>query len=210
MDPLQHLSQKLLAERVYRSLQQQQPAPPTTAPPPYTPSETNNVDTDTDTDFEDEDEDEDEDEPTPSSSSSSPIKLTINAAHSIQGSNNLVPTSPTPLADATKFSAVLLAAVKQLNAAAETSTGAKRALKVDLTINCGITVIGDRNVVGNVGLKAKTSVHVAAAASPIDRQSSLPAAAAVIGAKRMAEDDGDEGGESIDGPAAKRLAIDGS
>ncbi|KAK3672666.1 hypothetical protein LTR78_007478 [Recurvomyces mirabilis] len=186
MDPLQHISQKLSAERTYQSLRQQQPTPPTTAPPPYTPSESNDADTDTDS--------EDEDE---AARSPSPVKLTINAAHRIQGSNNLVPTSPTPLADATKFSAVLLAAMQQLNAAAaaETSTGtARRALKVDLTINCGITVIGDRNVVGNVGLKAKSSLVANDGAGPANGNVVAPAhghgspSAVVVGAKRKAGD----------------------
>ncbi|KAK4560441.1 hypothetical protein LTR86_005637 [Recurvomyces mirabilis] len=208
MDPLQHLSQKLSAERTYQSLRQQQPTPPTTAPPPYTPSERNDVDTDTDSD--------DEGEPTPSSP---PVKLTINAAHRIQGSNNLVPTSPTPLADATKFSAVLLAAVQQLNAAAaaaEASTGtARRALNVDLTINCGITVIGDRNVVGNVGLKAKSSLAANDVAGASNGNVVAPThghgspSAVVVGAKRKGGDvwDGDDDAEGDAGPAAKRLAV---
>jgi len=187
MDPITQLCQKLDTERTYQSLQptQQQQATPETAPPPYTPS-----DTDTDSDAED-----DDDEP----DTSSPLKLTINAAHSIQGSNNLVPTSPTPLADATKFSTVLLAAVKQLNnAATESSSKSKRALKIDLTINCGITVIGDRNVVGNVGLKQKPTAQ--AVAGPGTPFSGHVAGNALAGAKRKVEDDGDE-------PEAKRAAL---
>lgn len=156
MHPLEQLCQKLNAERTYQSTRERQP-PPETAPPPYTQSDT------------DSDSDDDEDE------ASSPMRLTINAAHSIQGHNNLVPTSPTPLADATKFSALLLAAVKQLNSVAGVaSETTRRSLKVDLTINCGIMVIGDRNVVGNVGLKPKSPAQ--AVAGP----------GAMLGAKRKA------------------------
>ena len=155
MDPITQLSQKLLAERARQGPQQQRSPPP----PPYAPSDSG----------EDSDNDEhEEDEP-----ASSPLKLTINAAHSIQGSNNLVPTSPTPLADATKFGTILLHAVKQLNNA-HVKSG--RAVKVDLTINCGITIVGDRNVIGNVGLKPKAPSN--AIGSP----------GAVAGAKRKAED----------------------
>ena len=166
MDPTTQLCHKLNAERTHQSLRQQ-PTPPEMAPPPYTPSDT------------DSEPDDDEERDT-----SSPLKLTINAAHSIQGSNNLVPTSPTPLADATRFSTILLAAVNQINNAA-TEGKAKGPLRVDLTINCGITVIGDRNVVGNVGLKPKPAAQ--ATAGPGATLASQPVNA-VAGAKRKVED----------------------
>ncbi|KAK4547384.1 hypothetical protein LTR36_001040 [Oleoguttula mirabilis] len=185
MDPIEQLCHKINTERTYQSLRQQ-PTPPETAPPPYTPS-----DDDSDSD--------DDDEP----DTSSPLKLTINAAHSIQGSNNLVPTSPTPLADATKFSTILLAAVKQLNSVADNAGDGKsrRAVKIDLTINCGITVIGDRNVIGNVGLKPKSSAQ--AMAGPGDIMGGQ-AANAVTGAKRKAEAD------FVEEPEAKRTAVGGA
>lgn len=145
MDSLTHFTQKIMIERARQGLQPQASDPiPETAPPPYTPSEDNNNDDDSDSDS---DSDEELDDP--------PIKLTINAANSIQGSNNLVPTSPSPLADATKFSALLLHAVNRINAAGSGSRSKGR-VNVDLTINCGVTIVGDRNVVGNVGLKAKS------------------------------------------------------
>lgn len=183
MDPISQLCQRLNAERTHQSLRQQ-PTPPDSAPPPYTPS-------DADSDSDDEN---DDDEP----SSSSPLKLTINAAHSIQGNNNLVPTSPTPLADATNFSTILLAAVKQLNNAAANGAEAQvqRSLKVELTINCGITVIGDRNVIGNVGLKPRSSGQAAPGAVPDDQASGNAAASA----KRKAEDD------EVEQPETKRIA----
>ncbi|KAK4507436.1 hypothetical protein PRZ48_001171 [Zasmidium cellare] len=188
MDSITRLSQKILAERAARNGPQH---PPSTAPPPYSES-----------DMESDDEDDSDDE----TSSSSPLKLTVNAAHSIQGSGNLVPTSATPLADATKFSTLLLHAVNQINAAnklASTSTTptCRRPIKVDLTINCGITVVGDRNVIGNVGVKPKAPNGVAAPALPAST------AAAVAGAKRKSEEP--NAGEE---PAAKKVATkeDGS
>ena len=165
MDPFTQISQKLLAERARQASQQQQRSSlPEAAPPPYTPSDSG-----------DDSDDEQEAEP------SSPVKLTINAAHSIQGSNNLVPTSPTAIADATKFSTVLLHAVNQINNATNTSDlKSRRSVKVDLTINCGITVVGDRNVIGNVGLKPR------ALPSAVDVPDTVLGSNVVAGAKRKA------------------------
>ncbi|KAI7523288.1 hypothetical protein KC331_g18755, partial [Hortaea werneckii] len=156
----------------------------------------------------------------------------LNAAHNIQGSNNLVPTSPSPLADATRFTTLLLAAVKQLNAAATSDPlsssssrifpAAKRAppLTVDLTINCGITIVGDRNVVGNVSLKPKAPAQAfagpAAAAHPPTSTTATTAVAgaaaaaggttdhAVAGAKRKADHDDEVSGEAR---CAKKVAL---
>jgi hypothetical protein len=178
MDPIAQLSQKLAAEQVYQSIRQQ-PTPPETAPPPYTPS-------DLDSDSEDEDEADEE-----------PMKLTINAAHRVQGSNNLVPTSATPLADATRFSTLLLTAVNQINRTAEARP--RRGLKVDLTINCGITVVGDRNVIGNVAVKPRTPAQAVAGPSV----ATCSASSSVAGAKRKAEDDE----SSLDGREVKRASL---
>ena len=169
MDPITQITNKIMAERA-RQTQSQLPSPPADAmpPPPYADS--------------DSDSDADDDEP------SSPIKLTINAAHCIQGSSNLVPTSPTPLADATKFSTLLMATINQINKAnqADSETKSRRALNVNLTINCGITVRGDRNVIGNVGVRQKSGA--AAMAGP----SAVMGSNAVAGAKRKAEEGDDE------------------
>lgn len=183
-------------------------------PPPYSPAES-------DSDMDDDDSDDsDDDEPIV------PVKLTINAAHQIRGSNNLIPTSPNALADATRFSTLLLHAVDQINAANGLSRSSQQQqpqrrrkvmLKVDLTINCGITVVGDRNVIGNVGLKPKTAgaggVMVGNLANAvIDLPNTANAAAAgptppttpaaVAGAKRKAE--GEPVCEAEGGSAAKR------
>ncbi|KAM3418736.1 hypothetical protein BST61_g4710 [Cercospora zeina] len=173
MDSITHLTHKLLAER---ARQQQEQKPTEAAPPPYSATD------------DDSDDEADEDE------QSLPMKLTINAAHNIQGCNNLVPTSVSPLADATKFSTILLQAISQINGAQGATNLAskpRRALKVDLTINCGITIVGDRNVIGNVGLRAKSPAETIAPC----------AAAAVTGAKRKAE------GEPSEEPNAKKPAV---
>jgi len=118
-------------------------------------------------------------------------KLTINAEHKITGQGNLVPLNPSALADATKFSAILLSAIARLNAAANADGdgGQTRQLCVDLTINCGVTVMGSRNVVGNIGLKRKAPVPMPDGSKAAEVV--LGAEGAVGGAKRKA-DDGDD------------------
>ncbi|RMY66614.1 hypothetical protein D0863_08320 [Hortaea werneckii] len=234
MDSLAQLSQKVNTEQttqsLYQQLHQQQQPTPDSAPPPYMPSEHDDFEDDSDEDS-DEDNEPIHHHPTPPS----PLKLTLNAAHNIQGCNNLVPTSPSPLADATRFSTLLLAAVQQLNAAAAAaaaseppshpfpsssrrSPASKRApLSVDLTINCGVTIVGDRNVVGNVCLKPKAPAQAFAGPAAAHPSTSTANAAtagagtaaatpdhAVVGAKRKVEADGDVGGE---GRWAKKVAM---
>ncbi|KAK4636078.1 hypothetical protein CLAFUW4_01939 [Fulvia fulva] len=173
MDSIAHLTQKLLRERARNNQL------PETAPPPYSESDMEDSD--------DDDDDQDEEE-------AEPVKLTINSAHRIHGSNNLVPTSSTPLADATKFSTLLLHAINQINAAnANARDSRRRPLKVNLTINCGLEIVGDRNVVGAVGVKPKVNVGGNAVPSSV---------AAVAGAKRKAED----AGEDVAEPEMKKVA----
>ena len=156
MDQVIQIANRMIAERT-RNITHVQ-APPEVEPPPYAAS-----------DAEDSDDEDDEDQDGRSHS----LKLIINAAHSIRGNGNLVPTSPAPLADPTKFSTLLLHSINQINNAQATS---KRALRVELTINCGITVDGNHNVVGAVGLKPKGLPE------------SPTACCATAGAKRKAEE----------------------
>ena len=183
---LTQLTNKLMAEQ--QACQTEQ-ALHTLPPPPYTGPTNDNDEADSD------DEDSDPEEP---------LRLIINAQHHIQGSHNLVPTSPTPLADATKFSTLLLGALSQLhnanNATLATAAGQplrRRNLKLDVTINCGITVIGDRNMIGNVGVKPKpaaTAVPVQAAISTTVAATAAgaaplsPAESTVAGAKRRRDE----------------------
>ena len=175
MDTITQLTNKIMAERAHQPVVHQ--AIDTAPPPPYTESTSDS----------DDDSDDEEEEP---------MKLVINANHTVHGSNNLVPTSPSILADATKFSAILLSAVTQLNnavAAANAQTGQPHCLRVDLTINCGIAVVGDRNVIGNIGLKPKaptlTPSGFTAAATD---DTAMGAESAVAGAKRKANDDDED------------------
>ncbi|THX26746.1 hypothetical protein D6D12_05997 [Aureobasidium pullulans] len=133
MDSFMHSCQKILLERAAAANGQQHPQDITDLPPAYTAE-------DTLTDSEDEDE-EDEDP--------SPITLVLNTSSQVHGTGNMIATPP--LADATRLSALLLAAVQSLSAAktAATKPGSKTPiLQVNLTINCGITVTGNNNVVG--------------------------------------------------------------
>lgn len=175
MDSITHLTQKILAERARQGLHQRHDPIPETAPPPYTASED-----DLSSDSSDSDDSEDEEDTTP-------VKLTINAANSIHGNNNLIPTSSSPLSDATKFSALLLHAVNRINASAMPVEHRRRRVNVDLTINCGVTVVGDRNVVGNVGLKPKSPERAIAGSAALSSPKTDERAVVVAGAKRKAE-----------------------
>lgn len=194
MDSITHLSQKVLAERARNASQRQQQFTPSTAPPPYSESDSDSDDSDSDDE------------------SSPPVKLTLNAAHNIQGSGNLVPTSATPLADATKFSTLLLHAVNQVNAANDKTTASsdtptyRRPLRVDLTINCGITVVGDRNVVGNVGVKPKLPNGAPLLPPTEETRTTTTATPAVAGAKRKSDESVDA---EEDSPATKKAATGG-
>lgn len=154
-------------------------------PPPYT-----DVDSDTE-DYE------------PQQQQQPHHKLTINADHKITGQGNLVPLNPSLLSDATRFSAVLLKVIAQLNAAANADgDGQARPLSVDLTINCGVHVIGSRNVVGNIGMKHKAPVVLTpegstAAATGVVKGDGGAEGAVVGGVKRKAGDGDDEVSFSI-------------
>lgn len=161
------LTNKIMAEG---AAHQQHQATHTAPPPPYS-------DPDTDADSDDEDPDEEE-----------PMKLVINASNTIHGSNNLVPTSPSALADASKFSSILLHTIAQLNQAARGRDGSMRPLRVDLTVNCGVAVVGDRNIIGTFGLKPKAPT-LAPNGFAVDAQVAAAGAQVAAGAKRKAEDE---------------------
>ncbi|KAI5206578.1 hypothetical protein AUEXF2481DRAFT_8635 [Aureobasidium subglaciale EXF-2481] len=133
MDSLMHSCHKIMLERASTEDGEHHAQDISDHPPPAYSAE------DSLTDSEDEDEDEDP----------SPITLVLNTDTKVQGTGNMI-ASP-PLADATRLSALLLAAVQSLNAAKTSATQSDSptpTLHVNLTINCGITVIGDRNIIG--------------------------------------------------------------
>lgn len=124
-----------------------------------------------------------------------PLTLTINNASSVHGSNNLVQTPPPPFSEISALSTAVLQAMKEVITSTNLSTATtpgrrQRILKVDLTINCGISVIGDRNVVGGIGLRHKGATTAIAPGSSSAVADSTAAAgdAASLGAKRKAED----------------------
>lgn len=111
-------------------------------PPPYT-----DLDSDSEDDFD----------------LSPPQRVIINATRSIKGVGNLVaPISPSVLSDAGKFSAILLETVERLDEAASANGSRRRKLRVDLTINCGVEVVGHKNAVG-FGVRPGGFAKVAAA-----------------------------------------------
>lgn len=176
MDPFDRTPHKALTERPRRHTSPPETAPPPPYSPPYTDEEM--------------DSDQESDDGPYEEPSTLPLKLTIDASNSVQGSNNLVPTSPTQLPDAAKISSLLLHAVNQINQSGHATSGGRSPLQVDLTINCGNTIVGDRNVIGNVGLRHGTPT--AGFGSPIPGpQLGGPV---TIGAKRKVvdEDRGDE------------------
>lgn len=163
MDGFLHATRKIMIERANKPTQTTDA--PDVPPPAYTPTcccqtpscasacpSCTDVATGEDVETSDDDEDGIEDDP-------SPVSVTLNAATSIRGMGNLIATPA--LNDATRFSALLLAAVQSLNAKAEAEANPNAAvlttgdpgkvrplLKVKLVLNCGIVVNGDRNVIG--------------------------------------------------------------
>jgi len=128
-----HSCHKIMLERASAEDSEHHPQSLSDNPPPAYTAEDNLIDS--------EDEHEDEDP--------SPVTLVLNADTKVHGTGNMIAT--TPLSDATRLSALLLAAVQSLNGAktsAIESGSATPILQVNLTINCGVTVIGDKNVVG--------------------------------------------------------------
>lgn len=198
MDPrIAEILQKLIADGATQIT-------PGDAPPPYSlsgPSTTNPANNIA-IDDEDEFSENDDDDPSPD------VNFTINATHNIRGNNNIVPTAATTYSIASKLSDALVGSIERMHNPLDSlgSRSSARRMKVSLTINCGITIIGDRNVVGNIphiGLKPKSPVG-AVIAGPVDGQraramASVDGGAVQIGAKRKAERDGD------DMPEAKRV-----
>ncbi|KAH0371141.1 hypothetical protein KCU65_g2107, partial [Aureobasidium melanogenum] len=133
MDSLMHSCHKIMLERASTEEDgEHHPQELLDIPPPAYCAEENLSDL----------EDEEDEDP-------SPVTLILNADTKVQGTGNMIATPP--LADATRLSTLLLAAVQSLNAAKTSATESglpSPTLQVNLTINCGITVVGDKNVIG--------------------------------------------------------------
>ncbi|EON67380.1 hypothetical protein W97_06633 [Coniosporium apollinis CBS 100218] len=116
--------------------------------------------------------------------------ITINASTNIQGSYNLIALSHS---DPARLVAVVLGA---LNAS---SARTSRRGDVHLNINCGITIVGDRNI---VGAPAASLLKMKAEAGTAPRPSVADGVAPAGGRKRKADDGSDEL------PEAKRAKTD--
>lgn len=133
--------------------------PPELAPPPYTDSRSFSPPASDGADSCHEDDSDDHTaRPVPK-----PMRVTINAAHQVQGSCNLLPINPTGAHDAARIGAALAHTLEQIQNSRHRGRSRRREsiLHLDLTINCGITVVGHRNVIGPVTLKER-SVEAAA------------------------------------------------
>jgi hypothetical protein len=120
-------------------------------PPPYTPPTNLSCFYPTEDGQEEEDEEE---ETTPSTN------ITFNSPITIHGHNNIVSFSS---ADFTRMAAMIVATVQK-------STTVEPSRNININVNCGITVVGQRNLIGNGGirpmaLRQQMGQQVAAAAA---------------------------------------------
>ena len=114
--------------------------------------------------------DDEEDGPEPSTT------ITVNASTNIQGSSNLTNLTHT---DPARLVAIVLGALNT------SSARASRRGDVHLNINCGITIVGDRNL---VGAPAESVLRARAAAGMARRPSAASDASPSEGRKRKADD----------------------
>jgi len=156
--------QKALTDRARRAAARQQTVVED-APPPY------------ESDEDDEDED-DENKASPT------LKLTINAPRNIRGSGNIISTGNATHSIAAEIRNALSRSVERVNNTdgPHQAPHVRRTI-VHLTINCGLTIIGNQNVVGPVAVKPKPAPGTTSAAP-----AAAPQADAVQGAKRKADD----------------------
>jgi hypothetical protein len=94
--------------------------------------------------------------------------IIIHAPTVIHGSNNVVSVSPI---DTTRLAAIILASLNQRNQAALV-TG--RQTNINFNFNCGMNIVGDKNLVGNVALRNRAVLPAGAS------QSSTKAAASGV------------------------------
>lgn len=133
-------------------------------PPPYTPPA---------------DDLYDDDEPALPTTS-----IIIHASTTIHGSNNVVTVSPV---DTTRLAAIVMAALNQKHQAALV-TG--RQTNFSFNVNCGMNIVGDRNVVGNVALRNRPAMPAVASQSAVKAATSgvEDTTSAVLPGKRKASE----------------------
>jgi hypothetical protein len=98
-------------------------------PPPYTPPAHGFLDED----------DEEEEESAPRTN------ISIHAPTSIHGSNNIVTM---PMLDTTRLAGIIMTAINQKI----TAVGSQQN-HFNIHINCGINIVGERNIVGNLPMR---------------------------------------------------------
>lgn len=113
-------------------------------PPPYTPPVEDM--------FGDDGEEEESTVPT--------TNITINAPTSVHGSHNVVSLSSM---DPSRLTAILMSALNQKLQQTEQQNN------YNIQLNCGITVMGDRNVIGNVGVRSRPALATTAAVQSTGR-----------------------------------------
>ena len=155
----------------------------TQAPPPYTPPMPNPLAAHFDG-VDDDSGDEDDEEPR-----GHQVSLTINGATSIHGSGNVVAMHPF---DGAKAAAVIVSSLKDMM---KSEGGRPTTLKVQ--INCGISIVGDRNVLRHGGLPLRAVAAQNGAPGVLQRPGSaaVPAKFPPQKLKRKMDDEGEEGRE---------------
>lgn len=134
------------------------------------------------------------------------IRLLINAEQVVRGSHNLVPINGAHILQAAKINTVLLNVINDIN---KSNCNPRRPLKVHVNLNCGVNVVGDRNVIGNFGVAprlppqrpdpATTTATAGTTTSATVGATTVATADTTTGAKRKADNDADEN------PTAKRV-----
>ena len=161
----------------------EQDATPTTLPPPYTGPTRAEEDADVG------DEEYDDQQPPP--------LVHINASTTIQGSNNIIPSVPLETAH---ILATVMATLRRYNPQVVTGN-------VQVRIDRGVNIVGDRNVVGVVGIRPRQPVAAnypmaarVAATATATATATTTAAAAAAARKRKPEE------QSDGAPEAKRIS----
>ena len=72
--------------------------------------------------------------------------IRINAATTLHGSNNVVCTSPS--FDTARLVAVVSSALAR--SSVQMKEASRRSRNINIEVNCGVTIVGDRNVVGGL------------------------------------------------------------
>lgn len=125
------------------------------------------------------------------------VSLTIDAAQHIRGTGNLVPSGQVHVAQAVRFSTMLINTVcgtlkdQATSSASLNPIERRRPLQIKILVDCKISVVGDRNIVGAFAIN-----HKSAASKQQDT-----ACNAAAGVKRPAE-------EGVDSAISKRIAME--